>query len=518
MKRILIVTLILVVALVVVSMTYAQAPDPGQATMFGAVQNVGTEPATFKQDFYSRGETLVLVASREQANVAVGDSMGLTPHDNVTGAPLNFELPPGWIGSSVVSSSQPSAAVVLTQWVHSQIGDGVTSADYVGEGGPGSDIFCPSVGKRNNEESTLVVMNASDSTIDDVSISFKDRDGNEVGIPMTDISIPAYSQKEFNLFAPVFDLPYYFLGAARVQSASGKPLAVVAITHWGSAEGAYGTFSYNCATTGASATRIYAPKVQRRILFGGWFDASGVVVVNTEGADATVKVSYYDRAGNDSGTFTDTVPAYSARGYNTRYYGNADESVIDAMIGIGTVDEPNWQGSAVVESLTGQKIVGLVKQGYDTQLWAGGYNMLSDVDAARNWSFPLVYRRGFNGPWTDYVGIICQNVSDVSIAPTIAFVDRRPVDKCTAAQPCKFTDEEPYTQYITHGFNTRYGGAVAGAWFADEMEDNFLGAATATITGEGKMVCIQETWAEEVYSDGVWIMGGDANLNNAYGW
>jgi len=496
---------------------YAQAPSPGSGTSYGAVQNVGTGAAAFRQDFYDPDGNLD--AYREKANVAVGDTMGLTANQT-TDAPLNTELMAGWVGSSVVESDQEAAAVVLIQWTGGSIGtDGVTTADYVGEMNPGSDVFCPSVGKRNIEDSTIVVMNTSDAAVSDVSITFKDRTGADVGTPMTGVAIPAHSQETFNLYATAFALPADFLGAARVQSAGGTPLAVVAYTHWGSAGGAYATFAYNCAPTAAAATKLYAPKVQRRILGGNWFDASGIIVVNTEATAATVKVSFFDRAGTASGVFTDTVPAYSARGYNTRYYGNAPQAVIDGMVGTGTTAAPNWQGGAVVESTSGQKIVGVVKQGYDTDMWAGGYNMLSDADAAQTWSFPLIYRRGFNKPWTDYVGIVCQNVSASNIAPELAFVDRRATaTACTASTTtCEVTDPAAFGQYISHGYNTRYGGFTNGAaWFSANFPANFIGAATASITS-GSMVCIQETWAEEIYANNVWVNGGDANLNNAYG-
>jgi hypothetical protein len=259
--------------------------------------------------------------------------------------------------------------------------------------------------------------------------------------------------------------------------------------------------------------------VQRRILNGNWFDASGIIVVNTEATEAAVQVSFFDRSGAPGGVFTDTIPAYSARGYNTRYYGNAPSTVIDAMIGTGSAAAPNWQGGAVVESTSGHHIVGVVKQGYDTDMWAGGYNMLSDADAAQTWSFPLVYRRAFNKPWTDYIGIVCQNVSAGDITPALNFVDRRATaTACTAGTTtCSFNDPAAFGQYITHGYNTRYGGFTGGAdWFATNFGANFIGAATASITS-GSMVCIQETWAEEIYANNVWVNGGDANLNNAYG-
>jgi hypothetical protein len=520
MKKLAVLTLSVVTILASVVTVFAQAPSPGQGTSYGAVQNVGCAgDAHFVQEFYDADGNVD--ATREKVDVACGDTMGLTANQT-TDAPLDMELPTGWAGSSVVSSDQEAAAVVLIQWTGGGIGtDTVTTADYVGELNPGDDVFCPSVGKISYEDSTIVVMNTSDAEVTDVSISFKDRTGVDAGTAMTGITIPARAQKTFNLYNAAFALPANFLGAARIQSAGGTPLAVVAYTHWGSAAGAFGSFAYNCTPTAAAAETLYAPKVQRRAPDwngGNWMDASGIIVVNTEATDADVTVAFYDRSGASSGSFTDTVPAYSARGYNTRYYGNADSTVIDGLIGEGTAAQPNWQGSVVVTSDTGQDIVGVVKQGYDTSLWAGGYNMLSDADAGQTWSFPLVYRRGFSKPWTDYIGIVCQNVSASNIAPVLDFVDRNSAaTNCTAATAdCTFTDAVPFGQYVSHGYNTRYGGAQADTWFGDELDWPFLGAASASVT-TGSMVCIQETWAEEVYSGGAFIDGGDANLNNAYG-
>jgi hypothetical protein len=277
---------------------------------------------------------------------------------------------------------------------------------------------------------------------------------------------------------------------------------------------------------------LYAPKVQRRKpdWFGGnWFDSTGVVVVNTEAISATARVEYYDRAGAVSGVFTDTVPPFSARGYNTEYIGNADATVIQGLIGTGDATNPNWQGSAVVTSVGGQALVGVVKQGYEGELWAAGYNMLSDANAARNWFFPLVYRRGFNKPWTDYVGFICQNVSSTSVTPSVEYVDRRAAaTKCTASTTtCAFTDATALAEFVSHGYNTRYGGNQTATWFGlttgggsgtgNNLQDNFIGAAFIDAGAGGSIVCIQETWAEEVYDGTVWHDGGDANLNNVYG-
>ena len=503
-----------------VAVVSAQAPDPGTATSFGAVQNVAGEGevATFTQQFYDLDGNSD--ASRTLENVAFGDTMGLTPNDTVTGAPIVGTLPSGWQGSSMVSSDQEAAAVVLVQYLNGGIGaDGITTADYLGVGSPGSDNFCASVGKRDNEDSRIVVMNTSDDPVSDVSISFKDRSGADVGTPMENITIAGMAQKTFELFDSAFNLPTDFLGSARVQSAGGTPLAVAAVTHWGGAGGAYGTFAYNCQSTEAAATTLYAPKVQRRIFGGNWFDSTGVIVVNTEATNASVEVEFYERDGTPGGSFTDTIPGFSARGYNTRYVGNADPTTINGLIGEGTADEPNWQGSVVVTSDSGQELVGVVKQGYDANKWAGGYNMLSDGDAGTDWFFPLTYRRGFNQNWTDYVGIICQNVSTSNVAPEVTFKNR------LTSVESSFTDANPFGQYVSHGYNTRYGGQQAASWFGDttcggsgcgnNLADNFIGGAFVSASSD--IVCIQETWFEEVYDGSTWHAGGDANLNNVYG-
>jgi len=506
-----------------IAAVYAQAPDPGSATSFGAAQNVDSAgTAHMRQDFYDTEGNLD--AYREK-DVGYGDTLGLTTNDTVSGAPLSAALPPGWVGSSVVSSDREAAAVVLVNYSGGALGtDGLTSADYAGTANPGSDIFCPSVGMRSAEATEITVMNTSGSNISDVSVSFTDRIGAAAGTAKTGESINAYAQKTYELFDSSFALSANFLGAARVQSTGGTPLAVVAVTHWGG-----GTFAYNCQPTDAAATALYAPKVMRRkpAWLGAWLDSSGVVAVNTAGTQATARVEFYDRDGNASGVFTDTIPAYSAHGYNTEYYGQADHDVIDGLVGTGTAANPNWLGSAVIKSVGsgGEKLVAIVKQGYENDLWAAGYNMLSDADAHTDWFFPLVYRRGFSQPWTDYAGLICQNVTVSSVTPQVTFVDRRATaTSCTASTTvCQFTDATSLGQYVSHGYNTRYGGAQTGTWFGDPaagatgntLNGNFIGAAF--VTASTPIVCIQETWMEEMHDGTAWQPGGDANLNNVYG-
>ncbi len=529
MKKAVMFLVILTVLASIATLVEAQAPNPGSGTSYGAVQNVdSTGAANFRQEFYDQDGNLD--AYREKTNVAYGDTMGLTTNQT-TDAPLNTELPMGWVGSSVVASDREAAAVVLINYIGGSIGpDGLTSADYSGVLTPGSDNFCPSVGKRNEEDTTIVVMNTSDQQVTDVEISFKDRNGADVGTPMTGITIPAKAQKTFNLFNPAFNLPDRFLGAARVRSPGGTPLAVVAVTHWGPGSTAFGSFAYNCQSSDAGATVLYAPKVMRRNPNGNptgqWLDSTGIIVVNTEGTAATARVEFYDRDGNFGGVFTDTIPAFSARGYNTEYVGNADPNVINGLIGTGTTAAPRWLGSAVVKSVTGQRLVGVVKQAYEIDKWAGGYNMLSDANAGTTWFFPLVYRRGFNRPWTDYVGLICQNVSATPVTPQVQFVDRRATaTKCTASTTtCQFTDSTAMAQYVSHGYNTRYGGNQSATWFGDPntgatgntLGNNFIGAAY--VTAGADIVCIQETWMEEMQDlANTWHTGGDANLNNVYG-
>ena len=101
MKKIVGFISLLAILLSTFGVAYAQAPDPGSGTSYGAVQNVdSTGAATFRQDFYDAAGTLD--ATRSKAGVATGDTMGLTTNQT-TDAPLDAALPTGWVRSSVVS-------------------------------------------------------------------------------------------------------------------------------------------------------------------------------------------------------------------------------------------------------------------------------------------------------------------------------------------------------------------------------------------------------------------------------
>jgi hypothetical protein len=121
--------------------------------------------------------------------------------------------------------------------------------------------------------------------------------------------------------------------------------------------------------------------------------------------------------------------------------------------------------------------------------------------------------------WVDYIGVICQNVSAVPVAPVVTFVNRK------TGETSIFTDTTPIAPFASHGYNTRYGGNQEATWFGDpndgssgnNLAGDFLGSVH--VSGADDLACVQETWAERIYDFGtsVWVEGADANINNLYG-
>ena len=81
-----------------------------------------------------------------------------------------------------------------------------------------------------------------------------------------------------------------------------------------------------------------------------WRDYTGMGIQNLDPENQiTVHLSWRDSEGESKLTFTDTIPAYGAHGYNTRYGGAAYEALGE-----------NWKGTVVVTTTSAAGIAGVI--------------------------------------------------------------------------------------------------------------------------------------------------------------
>jgi hypothetical protein len=292
------------------------------------------------------------------------------------------KLPADFLGAAYVSANRRIVAEATTHFASSPVFD---SDAYEGAGaGSTGYLYFPQVKRRQfggswYDYSGIVVQNLDPSNSAGVYVYFYDRSG-VLKLTLYD-SIPRNSAHGYNTryggnFPPeTFNvLGTDFNGSVKVYSAHGRPIIGVSKT-W--MEGGVNATEMYVGEAGG-ATTLVAPLVYRRTYSGQWADPqddtawlayTGIIVHNLGGSDASVTVYIYDQNGVEKAHFSDTIPANSPHGYNTRYCnsqtqlcGQAPKWAIDAL-------PYNSIGSMRIES-TGnppQPLIGVVDMGWETQ-------------------------------------------------------------------------------------------------------------------------------------------------------
>lgn len=390
MKARFVVPVLFIVTMLVVGLVPAWAGQPGSGTSYIYVQNADSgADAQVVAEFYNQDGT-----SAGSVNIA-----SLAPYVSYTvntGA-VSPALPTGWNGSVVVSSDKQVAAVART--IYSGVPDapdGLYAGDYTAQDTPALTSFLAYVFNGGNRNSIFSIQNTtgSDAT---VTIHYLRRsDGTEIpggasceGSPIVD-TIPAYGAVYYDLLNQTRNGVYDgdLGGTIPCQSADGttqpaagteggfegaiyiesdQEIIAASSTHWARFQGVY---------TGATTddTFLYYPQLVRvKSPDGDWVRWSALIVQNTENFDVDIEVSLIGGPSSPASvTFTDTIPALSSVGYNTRFQGDfADDMWTNCsaahglepdcwLEGSNGFDTRDWTGAATVEVLTsGGHVVGV---------------------------------------------------------------------------------------------------------------------------------------------------------------
>ena len=180
---------------------------------------------------------------------------------------------------------------------------------------------------------------------------------------------------------------------------SDKPIAAIVSIKNTSVPGASdGTTQGAYNGTSEGATTLYFPSV-----FAFEYIVSRLTVQNTEGTQATVYVSYYDRSGNYLGTKQSTIPAYSQK---TFYMGDSNDVPFDPA---NFVD-----GSAVVTSTN--KLAGAAVTTWQNR--SAAYQALTDANKGTVLYAPSHYRYKYNSSASDYTLFSALNLQNTSPSAT----------------------------------------------------------------------------------------------------
>jgi hypothetical protein len=436
MKRIIVPAISILLALMLVSSTSAQNPGTGSTNF--TVMNLDAS------------EAAQVVASYVNQSGVVDSTVSETidPRSSQGFPAASSGLPDSWIGSAVVAADQEIVAFVQALWQNGSSTDGKTAGAYNGFTQGVNTLYFPSLaarsGKQHSRLSVQSAEGASTSETINITIRYYDRNGN-LNKTVND-TLYKGAQKTYNLLdegLPTTSPPGDgWLGSAVVESTS--PIAGAVTMHWSQYASAYS------AVTGG-ATEAYLPSATRRLPGGTWEQFTAVVVQNLDlTTDANVTVYWYDRVGSQLHSFTDTIPANSSHGYNTRYT-NSDvpnHSALHSALG------DNWNGSVVINSTNGTDIVAIANLQW-TESSGPGNSASSYYSEPGGYSevfVPATFRRSTASGWDQYTGLVVQNVGSSNCNNFSVEWRNRSGDLLLS-----YTDS--LAPNIAHGYNTRFGSS-----------------------------------------------------------
>jgi hypothetical protein len=363
MKKLRIISLIGILALILalVPSAFAGAP-PGNWVSGIACQNLSSSQASITLKFYQEGS-----GSEAPPALSYNDTIPANGSKNYYTPSTPPGVPSGFLGSVVVSSSQPLACNVNTQTT----GAGTSTDPFRMGTSAGFDdsqtaptMYAPQVMKNlaGTWSSYVAVQNTSTSAAS-VTVTYKDRFGNDVPAASETQSIKGQSNHVFYQTDNA-NLVNGFLGAATIKANDGTTGLAVTVNFYnsGSSSGTSQFQSYNGFSSGSG--KLLVPRVVRN--YYGYNTGMSIQNIGTSGTKIEITFSF---AGNtytyNSGTISpgaalplwlpdvgalDPVDSLNV----TKRFGNAEIEVTSGGPIVAIVNEDNRGGSGVPAERVGQ--------------------------------------------------------------------------------------------------------------------------------------------------------------------
>ena len=323
---------------------------PGKQYSVLTVQNTDTGTATIEIYYYDRNGTgysgnPITDTIPQSAQRSYDLS---TPGGKVPSLPIVNPPGDGWIGSVkvVAQGGKKIAAVVTTHWPDYSSIDNCASTGYTSLYFP--DIKRRVAGSAWKQFGGAVIQNLGSSTAN-VTATWMDRDGNTLHT-FTDTIPPLASHgynTRYNADTPDPAALFAALGDDRngaLRITSNQPLA--GVYNGQTVEGFLAGTTYS--GDGAGGMALYFPAVYRQVSGSNWIKFTALLVYNpSETQAANVTVKWYATNGTELYSFTDSIPAKSSHGYNTRYAAGTntpDPNALFAALG------DNYRGGVSITS------------------------------------------------------------------------------------------------------------------------------------------------------------------------
>jgi uncharacterized protein YodC (DUF2158 family) len=444
----------------------AQPPiNAGSGFTNFTVQNLDTANAANVVAEYvdKNGNVAARVPTANFRSIPAGSAAGFPAADS--GLPAGFE------GSAIVSGDRALGAFVQMFFQGGNIGTTLGAYEAFRQGA--QKLFFPSLFSRAGKQVSLITVQSAESPSTTAEIEFTIRFFNRDGVEVQVLSGQKIKKGTQQTFALVdrnlpANAPDGFIGSATVESTS--PLAGVAVTHWSDGYSA----SYSALTEAQAGTRAFLPSVTRRLPGGPFEQFTGVNVQNLDATNAAnITVRWYNRLGQELHSFNDTIPANSAKGYNTQFAANTPNA--NALFqALGT----DLNGSVVIESTNGRNIVAIANLQW-TAISGPGLSGTAYASASAGTAeifIPGTFRRAAGANWLQCTGAIVQNVGAAACNNfNVKWFDRDGVERLNY--------NDSLNPNISHGYNTRVASDLQPLGNPENLGNDFRGSVVINAPG-----------------------------------
>jgi hypothetical protein len=398
----------------------------------------------------------------------------------------------GWIGSAVISSQGEMFAAVDNTYTGGDYtgGDGYNGEAYEAPE-TSTDIFMP-YGTRLGiyRFSRITIQGTKTTGTTTVNLTYRDQNGNDA--TCTNPTTANIEASRSYSFEPVFNCGGNTdNGSMRITSTS-DPVVVTFDGSWGEYAGWKTAYSGIPATK--ASDKLYYPNIFRRVPSGDWVQWSNLFVQNVTNTDVVVNINLYATgAANPSMTISNvTIPAYSAKEWNTRFGASPDPTPSPGDFNaLGDL----FAGTAIVERVSGPNnaLVGVAHNFWGHYFFGGStYTAFSANDGADTLYVPFSARKQAGGNWTQWDKISFMNISGSSVQVDVKYYDGNGnvvLDLTGTVGPITVPN------LSVDSINTQYGcdSGVCSPSHLNPLGDSFEGTIVIEAPSGSKLVGIMNT-------------------------
>lgn len=438
--------LAMIFVLVMTTTVLAAPPVPGTGNtdviVMNANTNTGDPNASVVAEYYNPSG--VVEATRSPAG-------GVPSLGAFEFRAADSGLGDGWAGSVIVSADRDVTAVANTGYSGGSAEDGQTGSSYSGFSAGSTTIYIPSLFQRFQAQYSRITIQNMGSGTANITLNYYNRDGTTAATPIVG-QIPEGAQVTYDLSQVGASVPDFadnladgWIGSVVVTS--DVNIGGISSTFWEHFSSAY-------ESSANGSTRQTCPWVSRRFIVGDWVQSVGVIVQNLSAStEANVTLNWWNRDGTLAHTFNHTIPANSAKGYNTRVRADTpDPDAFWADLG------DDWNGSLTITS--DQPIASVVDMNWRRagEQAANTYRCIDSssgdsvnsvaADVGQTILFADVNRILTGETFQKYTSIIVQNLSSTPANVTVTWYDRN------GNQVHQFNASIPGES--SQGYNTRF--------------------------------------------------------------